>query len=347
VTSQQVSIESFNQDKPVLRRLARLADLTVLSASAAMILWTSQGCSTFSAKQIEAQYSPSEGILETVAVLRRHVPDNTYRFPPASDFSGRNVYRASLLRLESLERAEANAMRSGYMDDVIAFAKARALERLRAFDLAAQHYRESARLSSELGPVAFESALICERIDQAIKIGIELGDPFAEAGVEPLSLDFDSVRTALDERIAILTRLLAEVQEDHYRWIVQEEIERADWIRAQYAVAIRSVVEDGTLLALQELQRVVTRHGASKNRLQHLLRLADFYAMLGREYLAAVPPESLAFDPAKFRELFDAAIQLYELVAGHDGRPEKLEAAHSLEAFLALTLSIDADRFDR
>ena len=318
-----------------------------VSAAITVVAVSALGCSTFSSKQIEARYSPSEGILETVAVLRRHVPDDTYRFPPANDFSGRNVYRASLLRLESLERAEASAMRSGYMDDVIAFAKARALERLRAFDLAAALYRESARLSSELRPVALESAAICERLDQAIAIGIDLHDPFADSGVEPLSLDAESVRRGLDERIGHLSRLLGEVQESHYRWIVQEEIERADWVRAQYSVAIRSVVEGGALLALQDLQRVITRHGASKNRLRHILRLANFYATLGREYLVAVPPESLSFDPAKFRELFDAAIRLYELVASHDGRPEKLEATRSLEAFLALTLSIDADRFDR
>ena len=181
----------------------------------------------------------------------------------------------------------------------------------------------------------------------AIAIGLDFGDPFADANVDSLSLDADSVRLGLDERIARLSRILDDVRETHYRWIIQEEIERADWIRARYAVAIRSVVDDGTVLALQELQRVATRHGASKNRLRHLLRLADFYAMIGREYLVAVPPESLTFDPAKFRELFDATTRLYELVASHDGRPEKLEATRSLEAFLALTLRIDADRFDR
>ncbi len=328
-------------------RGARESSLIHRISIVAILASSALGCSTFSAKQIEARYSPSEGVLETVAVLRRHVPDNTYRFPPANDFSGRNVYRASLLRLESLERAEAGAMASGYMDDVIAFAKARALERLRAFDLAAEQYRESARLSKELRPVALASATLCERIDFAVSVGIDLHDPFADAGIEPLSLDANLVRQGLDDRVARLSRILAELDETHYRWIVQEEIERADWVRAQYAVAIRSVVDNGTLLALQELQRVVTRHGASKNRLRHILRLADFYAALGREYLAAIPPESLAFDPAKFREIFDAAIRLYELVASHDGRPEKLEATRSLEAFLALTLSIDADRFDR
>ena len=114
------------------------------------LLVVATGCETFSSQREEALYGPTEGILETVAVLRRHVPDDTYRFPPATDFSGRNVYRASLLRLENLERAESDAMRSGYMDPVLLFAKARALERLRAYDLAAQHYRESARLSSDL-----------------------------------------------------------------------------------------------------------------------------------------------------------------------------------------------------
>ncbi len=330
-------------------------------------LVSTTGCTTFSARQKEAVYGPTEGVLEAVAVLRRHVPDDTYRFPPARDFSGRNVYRASLLRLENLERAEAAALRSGYMDAVIAFAKGRALERLRAFDLAAQHYRESARLSEELRDAARASAETGDRIDRAVKLGIELVDPVGEGGVPARPIDPEGVRQALDERVTQLSILLDELNEAagrgaaaaggddappnvdrlHYRWIAQEEIERADVIRATYFVEIRHVVPDGTVVALQELQRVATRHGASKNRLRHLLRLGDFYADLAREYLAAVPPESLTFDPARFRELADAAIQLYELVGSHDGRPEKLEATRNLEAFLALTLTIDADRYDR
>lgn len=322
------------------------------------VLLLAPGCQTFSARQKDAVYGPTEGVLEAVAVLRRHVPDDTYRFPPARDFSGRNVYRASLLRLENLERAEAAALRSGYLDGVITFAKGRALERLRAFDLAAQHYRESARLSDDLREAALASAELCERLDQAVKIGIELVDPVADGGVPARAIDPEAVRQALDERVTRLSILLDELNEAaeaetvivdrrQYRWIAQEEIERADVVRAMYFVEIRHVVPDGTVVALQELQRVATRHGASKNRLRHLLRLGDFYAALAREYLDAVPPESLTFDPARFRELADAAIQLYELVGSHDGRPEKLEAARNLEAFLALTLTIDADRYDR
>ncbi len=156
------------------------------------------------------------------------------------------------------------------------------------------------------------------------------------------------MRLGLDERDRpALAARGDELDDSHYRWIVQEEIERADVTRAQYFVAMRYALPDGTLLALQELQRVATRHGASKNRLRHLLRLADFYAALASEYLDAMPPAELSFDPARFGELSDAAIQLYQLVSGHDGRPEKLEASRKLEAFLALTLTIDADRFDR
>lgn len=310
------------------------------------LLLGNYGCKSFSRKQAEAEYSPSEGILEIVAVLRRHIPDDTYHFPPAVDFSGRNVYRASLLRLENIERADSDAVRSGYLDTVLNFSKARSLERLRAYDLAAQHYQECARHPSELQEIALESAVIVTRIDEALELGIDMLDPLAEAGRAPLPLDPDFVRLTLDERLARLSTILEDVRDSHYQWIVQEEIERADVVRAEYFSKMRGVLDDGSLVALQELQRVATRHGASKNRLRHLLRLADYYVRLSREYLMAIPPESLGFDPARFREISDAAIQLYELVASHDGRPEKLEATRSLEAFLALTLRVDADRFD-
>ena len=56
---------------------------------------------------VAPQYQPVSSVLEVVAMLRRHLADDTYRFEPARDFSGRNVYRAALTRLESLERVHA------------------------------------------------------------------------------------------------------------------------------------------------------------------------------------------------------------------------------------------------
>ena len=62
----------------------------------------------------------------------------------------------SELRLENLQKVHADALRSGYMDDVIAFARGRALERLRAFDLAAASYEIAAGIEGALWTLRLE-----------------------------------------------------------------------------------------------------------------------------------------------------------------------------------------------
>ena len=305
------------------------------------------GCATAKKKKLEANYGATESIIEVVSVLRRHVPDDTYRFAPAVDFTGRNVYRSSLLRLENIERIHADALRSGYMDPVMAFAKGRALERLRAYDPAAKQYREAARFEGELREPALRSAYVCEQIASALKIGPDLVDPLAaplqQTTADPA--DAERVVAELEQRVALLELLLDEVATTHYSAVMREEIERADEVRTRYFVGMRFALPDGQLRAVAELQRLVARHGPSKRRLRHLLALAGFYDELAHEYVAAVPPESLRFDPARFQELVDPASQLYQAVATQDGTPEKLEASRRLEAFLAFTLQVDRDRF--
>ena len=304
-------------------------------------------CSTAQTKKLEATYGPTESVVEVVAVLRRHVPDDTYRFPPATDFTGRNVYRSSLLRLEAIERIQADPLRSGYMDPVIDFAKARALERLRAYPLATLHYRRAAARESELRDAAEESAAISQRISEAVAVGIQLRNPLdaGDPAVDPGLGDPLQVVAELDERVARLTLLYDELEGSYVRAILAEEIERADEVRAAYFEDRRHVLPDGQLRAVSELQRLVSRHAASKKRLKHMIALANLYAALAREYVVASPPESLDFDPAEFQDLIDPATQLYESVAAHDGTPEKLEAARRLEALLAFTLQVDVDRF--
>lgn len=308
------------------------------------------GCSTAQSKKLDAQYGPSESVLEVVSVLRRHVPDDTYRFPPATDFTGRNVYRSTLLRLESIERIHADSLRSGYMDGVMAFAKARALERLRGYDLAADHYREAARIDPALREQALISARVCDEIVEALGVGIDVDDPMAFAdgpidSAELLAQDPETVTAELDERIALLSFALDAQTDTHYAAVIREEIERADQTRAAWFERRRYDLADGQIRAVSELQRLVTRHAASKYRLQHTLRLAALYDDLAHEYVNAVPPESLRFDPARFQDLVDPATHLYESVAAQDGTPEKLEASRRLEAFLAFTLLVDRDQF--
>lgn len=306
------------------------------------------GCKSASQKKAEAPYGPTESVLEVVAVLRRHVPDDTYRFPPPTDFTGRNAYRSTLLRMESIQSIHANALRSGYMKPVIHFSKGRSLERLRAYDLAAAQYREVTRLDSPLKDEAQHSARVCERIHEAVQIGIQEPNPMRESTEGPPKEPDrtpEKVTEELDERVALLAFLKDEEKGSHYQYVISEEIERADQTRAAWFVNNRYQIPDGQLRALAELQRVVRRHAGSKNRLEHMLELAELYDDLAHEYVDAVPPASLDFDPALFQDLVDPATQLYESVASHDGTAQKLEASRRLEAFLAFTLTVDRDRF--
>jgi hypothetical protein len=287
-------------------------------------------------------------LLEVVAVLRQHVPDDTYRFEPARDFTGRNIYRASLLRLENIERAYAEGLQAGHMDDVIAFSKGRALERLRAFDLAAASYRRAAEREGELAQEARRSASICDSLDEAARIGFDADRPDDAPGEKPASgppRDAQGVVEASAQRTALLEALQAETTGTHYEAVIREEIERAEMARARYFVATRRSTPDGDVRALAELQQLVVHNQDSKLRSRHMLELADLYATLAEEYVVKHPPEGLLFDPASFQELVDSAARLYEAVGKQDGTPEKLEASRRLEAFLAFTLRVDRDRF--
>jgi tetratricopeptide (TPR) repeat protein len=287
-------------------------------------------------------YKPTESVLEVVTVLRRHVPDDTYRFPPGQDFTGRNVYRSSLLRLEGIEAIHTDALRASHMDGVIAFAKGRALERLQAYELAAKQYRLAADLDSELAVEAFRSADLCDALDAVTDIAVGLNELAEQEGLET---DADGMLELFERRNGRLEVLELQAEGSHHVYVVQEELERSDTARAEYFLALRQILQDGDVRAAAELERLVARHGGSKNANRHILALAGLYEDLAMEYVDAHPPESLFFDPVRFQELVDATSRLYEVVANQDGRPEKLEASRKLEAFLAFALRVDHDRF--
>jgi hypothetical protein len=318
-----------------------------------------------STPKVDPAYQPTESVLEVIAVLRAHIDDDTYRFEPARDFTGRNVYRSSMLRLENLETLHPDLLQASNMDGVVVFAKARSLERLRAFDLAADNYRLAADLSEELKLEALRSADICDGLQKAAHM-TQAVEPQAAADLESetaddgaaveldtdtatndrlIELDPDSVLAEFEARVSLLNDLDRVAEGGHYGPIVKEEIERADVARANYFVGIRKIDPDGDVRAIAELQRVISRHPDSKNFNRHLLDLADLYAQLAVEYSSANPPESLTFDPVRFQELVEGASRLYEMVASRDGTPEKLEASRRLEAFLAYSIRIDRDRF--
>ncbi|UCE85077.1 MAG: hypothetical protein JSU66_12065 [Deltaproteobacteria bacterium] len=324
-----------------MRRPLRFVSRRRLVGGATALVVALAGCR--SPHEPDPRYRPAENVLEVIAVLRRHVPDDTYRFEPAHDFTGKNVYRASLVRIENLERIHGDALRSGNLEDVIAFAKGRALERLRAFELAAASYRRAAARGDALRREALRSAALCDGLAEAAEIGFDADRPTQAAPPVPASTGQEIA--AYDSRVALLEALADEVRDTHYAAVVREEIERADVLRARYATYTRRTTPDGNVFAVSQWQRVSLQHRESKNANRHLLELADLYETLAREYVEAHPPEGLGFDPASFSELADATVRVYEMVARQDGTAERIEASRRLEAFLSFTLTIDRDRF--
>jgi hypothetical protein len=226
------------------------------------------------------------------------------------------------------------------MMDVLAFSKGRALERLRAFDLASEQYKQTARYESELKIEALKSAALCDAFAEAANLENSGSDE-----MNPLTQRDPADFTRMDQRRALLETLGNEIQGTHYEAMLKEEIERTDFLEARRLESMRRTQKNGDLKAISARQQLVMRHRDSKNANRHLLGLADLYANLAHEYIEEYPPESLKFKPARFEEIVSSAARLYEAVSNQDGATERIEAAQRLESFLAFTLRVDRDRF--
>jgi len=307
-------------------RRTRLSLLVLLFAAA---------CAGGPAPEEDRRYGPTERVLETVAVLEKAVRDDTYRYRPSRDITGKNIYRASFERLERLEDAFGDKLRSGYMLDVFLFAKGRALERIGEYDLAAKSYQRVGEMNTPLQEAAGQGRGFCERL-----LAARVLQP------EPLATP-DAALEVFGRRTSQLEKLLTDAGETHYSFVAREELEQTDMARARYFAARRVLDPRLDALALQQYQRLVENHAASKNRLRNLVALGDQYCTLARDYAGRVPSQSLAFDPATFDEYSFGCTRILESVAQQDGEIEKVEATRKLEAFIAFQLQVYDERMPR
>ncbi|HXZ86425.1 MAG TPA: hypothetical protein VEI82_13160, partial [Myxococcota bacterium] len=157
------------------------------SALGAALLASALACA--SPPPPDPAWAPTRSVLEVATLLRLHVDDDTYRFPPARDVTGKNVYRSAFARLESLEQIHSDKFASGYMLDDIWFAKGRALERLGEFDLAARHYQRVSELTSPLAEAAAQGRAMCEALAAE-----RTPAPAPDADAEPLLAQIDARR---------------------------------------------------------------------------------------------------------------------------------------------------------
>jgi len=259
-------------------------------------------------------FAPYEDVLEVVAELTWHLRDDVYRFPPPKDPTGHDVYRLSLHRLENWDKRFPGRLR-----DVTSFARAEALERLGGYAAARDLYARVAAMPSPLATRAAE--------------GERRAGSFADAAALPESgPDLDATLTALRAKLDAWAALLTRWVGTPFEPLVLVEEERLERRTARLVVEHRKLLDDGAATAERSLRFMIEKHADSKMLPDHILRLADLYADLARDYVEA-HERPLAFEEADFVRRADLALDTYRKVAMWDGAPEKPEAQARFTAF--------------
>jgi hypothetical protein len=259
-------------------------------------------------------FAPYEDVLEVVSELTWHLRDDVYRFPPAKDPTGHDVYRLSLHRLENWEKRFPGRLR-----DVTSFARAEALERLGGYAAARELYAKVAALPSPLAARAAE--------------GATRAAAFADVAAMPeRGTDLDATLTALRAKLDAWAKLLERHGGTPFEPILLVEEERLERRTARLVVEHRRLLDDGAVTAERSLRFLVEKHADSRLLAEHILRLADLYASLARDYVSD-HEQPLEFREGEFVSRADRALDTYRKVAMWDGAPEKPEAQARFTAF--------------
>ena len=259
-------------------------------------------------------FAPYEDVLEVVAELTWHLRDDVYRFPLPKDPTGHDVYRLSLHRLENWDKRFPGRLR-----DVTSFARAEALERLAGYGAARDLYAKVAALPSPLGGRAAE--------------GATRAGAFADVAALPESgVDLDQTLTALRAKLDAWATLLTRYAGTPFEPVILVEEERLERRTARLVVEHRRLLDNGAVTAERSLRFLVEKHADSKLLPDHILRLADLYADLARDYVEE-HEQPLVFEEPEFAARADRALDTYRKVAMWDGAPEKPEAQARFTAF--------------
>src|SRR5579875_1020360 len=134
-------------------------------------------------------------------------------------------------------------------------------------------------------------------------------------------------------------KLIARFAGTPFEPLARVEEERLEEATAATVVAHRRLIDDGDTTAERSLRFLIEKHAESKNLPAHILRLADFYAELAREYVDQ-HHRPLAFDEDTFRLRAERALEMYRKVATGDGSPAKPEGQGRFDAFDAWATAV-------
>jgi hypothetical protein len=282
------------------------------------------GCASSNNKKkstINPRYQPAQNLLQILTDFQRHLDDDSYRFESPKDVTGKNIFKATLIRLDNYQKSYPNTM-----VPIVYYSRAKALEKLHDYTGAIRNYQfllkvEETRLSQE----ARKNLAICREFEQ-------------------VKTSFYNRDSSLQERLSELNKerkgwekLIKKYQGTPYEYLAREEEERVE------VASIKLLITQGAKesIIIQAFQDLIARHQSSKNIDQHWLSLANFYFSRAREYATLYDPEGLQFDPKVFNRYIGAAGEIFARVANERyGKWERIEAQASLEAIRAFATRI-------
>jgi len=263
---------------------------------------------------VNPRYRPAEDLLQILTDFQRYLDADTYRFEPPKDITGKNIYKATLARLDSYQKTYPN-----YLLPIVYFSRAKALEKLHDYQGAIRNYRFLLKVKDRLSEKARENMAICQEFLR-LKSWLQEAD-----GTQGPSDRLERLEQARQR----WKGLIEKYQGTPYEYLAREEEERLAMIR------VRWLMEQGAEEAqiIKAFQELIDEHQSSKYIHQHWLSLANFYFSRAKEYATLYNPEGLEFDPDVFSQYVRAAAEIYARVANeHYGRWERVEAQAYLEA---------------
>ncbi len=266
---------------------------------------------------------PHESVMTVMLELKLFLERDPYRRAAGSDLEGRNIFKVSLARLDSLAQLTAPEYA-----DVLAFARGECLERLGEHQAAAAAFSQAADLKTSLAEPARARAELAGRL----------------AGLVDRAEFAPSAEGFLND-LEVLERRLAEWIDSGppypYESLARLERERAQEERARLLLANRFVLHEGPARAVAAARQLVETNGDSHRINQNRLLAGEVFETFARDWAASQRPEEAAFDAdGRWGDLVAQAREAYRLVAQADGDPAKLEGQARLRALDAWALRI-------
>ncbi len=286
------------------------------AALAALLLFASAGfCGC--ARTRPSPFAPYDNLLAIAADYQIARATDIYHFDFPRDLTGQNVARATLVRLANYE-----SLNPGRFAPEIEFLKGQAYADLGDYESARAGFEQCAGFDSPLRPRAAEAAGVCAEMQALLRPSPESTDP-------------EAFLADLERRAAELRALAERHRATRWETLARIETESLEVARAEFLDACQAFLPEGESRALRAFEALAADHAGSRRALSHALRLARFHLDRARRLERLADPERATFDRAAWMTRLEEALEILHRVSQADGRPEKIEARHLLDAALA------------